>query len=451
MNHPPETPSLAHVIATLLELMRKAGTVTTREAFEFLVVNETRRLVVYSHAALWSATEEGGRVVATSGHPRPDPDSPYIQWLSTLLRQAMSQDDHEGHLVLAKNNVSAPIGADWPDHLPPHGLLLPLNRRHDAGEGGLFLAREHRFERDEIVYLEDLAMVYGLAWHRITNRPSWSHRGWLSLLPRKRTLALLLLVSPLPFLPIRQSVLAPAEVVADQPIIIRSPMKGIVDRFLIRPNQEVATGDPLLVLDDKELKNRLEIALREQEIAVSELRTAEQQAVHGAETSSMATLLRLKVKQRSADVTYLEEKLKGVVIAAPRDGIAIFANPEDWIGRPIDQGERLFMLADPSRVALSIRLAVTDAIQLEPGDPITLFLHGRPADPIAATLTHVHYMADLAPDGTLAYRLDGTFDRPTPLARIGFRGSARIYHGRVTLGGHLVRKPWILIRQWLGI
>ncbi|MBF0146433.1 MAG: HlyD family efflux transporter periplasmic adaptor subunit [Magnetococcales bacterium] len=447
----PGTDDTVLSIATLLELIRKAGAVTSQPAFDFMVVNETRQLLPYRQAILWSTRERGGTIQAVSGHPQPDPDAPFMQWLTALLRETMDKAIREGSLHIHREDLSANLAADWSNHLPTHGLLLPLGPARGPCMGGLLLARETPWHREDTLLLGDLVAVYGLSWYRITaGTDPWRGR-WMAWLHRNRRRALALLLLPILFIPVRQSVLAPAEVVPERPIILRAPMKGIVDRFLVTPNQEVHRGDPLLALDDKELKNRLEIARREHDVAVAEFRQAEQKAVHGHETAPMASMLGLKVRQRLTEVAFLEEKLNTVLITAPKDGVVIFANPDDWIGRPVAQGERLFMLADPTHVALAIQLAVTDAIPLDPGAEISLFLNGRPTEPLQATLSQISYQATPTPEGTLAYQLKGTFDRATPFARIGFRGSARIYHGRVTLGGYLGRKPWILVRQWLGL
>lgn len=438
-------------IGTLLELMRRASIVASQPELEFLVVNETRQLFSYRQAILWSTFAGKGRIQAISGQPRHDPDAPFIRWLTRLFLENMGNACQKGPQHLSQGGVSPGLAEEWPDWLTAYAVLLPVGRTDGRCLGGVLMVRETPWSREEMVLLGDLMAVYGLAWHRVLYpRQPWRH-GLASWVHRGRWFLLALVLILVLAIPVRQSVLAPAEMVAEAPVIIRSPMKGVIDRFLVTPNQEVRFGDPLLVLDDKELKNRLEVARREYDLAVAELRQAEQKAVHGDENTHFASLWSLKVKQRVADVQFLQEKLQAVMITAPRDGVVIFSNPEDWLGRPVSQGERLFMLADPARVELSLQLAVTDAIQLEPGADVLMFLNGRPTDPLKATLRYASYQAEVTPDGLLAYQLKARLNQSTPVARIGLRGSARIYHGRVTLGGYLGRKPWVLVRQWLGI
>ena len=56
---------------------------------------------------------------------------------------------------------------------------------------------------------------------------------------------MLALLAGLAWLPIRQSVLAPAEVIPKQPVLIRAPIDGVVDRTsgpIAVPVREAASG-----------------------------------------------------------------------------------------------------------------------------------------------------------------------------------------------------------------
>uniref|UniRef100_UPI003D6FA060 HlyD family efflux transporter periplasmic adaptor subunit n=1 Tax=Pantanalinema rosaneae TaxID=1620701 RepID=UPI003D6FA060 len=142
------------------------------------------------------------------------------------------------------------------------------------------------------------------------------------------------------------------------------------------------------------------------------------------------------------------ERIHGV---APRDGVAIFDDASDWEGRPVALGERVMLLADPGDRALEIRLAVSDAIVLEPGAPVEMFLNIDPADPIPARLTRAGYRASATPEGVMAYRLRAAFEADDPRLRIGLRGTAKIYGEETRLIVYLLRRPIAGARLWLGL
>jgi len=96
-------------------------------------------------------------------------------------------------------------------------------------------------------------------------------------------------------------------------------------------------------------------------------------------------------------------------------------------------------------------LPVADAINLEPGADMRLFLHVAPLSPLTAQLTQTSYQATLSPEGIASYRIRGAFDRPSAEARVGLKGTAKLYGRRVLLAYVLFRRPLAALREWTGL
>jgi multidrug efflux pump subunit AcrA (membrane-fusion protein) len=47
-------------------------------------------------------------------------------------------------------------------------------------------------------------------------------------------------------LPVHLTVLAPGELVAAQPVVLRAPLDGVIDKVHVQPNQMVRKGQPCL-------------------------------------------------------------------------------------------------------------------------------------------------------------------------------------------------------------
>jgi hypothetical protein len=147
--------------------------------------------------------------------------------------------------------------------------------------------------------------------------------------------------------------------------------------------------------------------------------------------------------------------LQRIDVVAERDGVAVFGDPNDWLGRPVSTGERIMQLADPAKPGLLMYLPVAEAIALEPGAPVRLFLTVLPLSPLDATITESSFQVVLSPDGVASYRLRGQFDddpnqEGERAVRIGLRGTAKIYGDRVLLGYYLFRRPLATLREWTG-
>jgi hypothetical protein len=157
------------------------------------------------------------------------------------------------------------------------------------------------------------------------------------------------------------------------------------------------------------------------------------------------------VQEKQAEVVYLTELLDKSKLLAPQGGVAIFSSQDDWRGRPVQVGERVMMIADPSLIDVTIYLPPDDAVELEAGAKVDLLLHVDPLSPLDAKIERASYEATPAPDGSLAYVVRARLVPGQGLPRIGLRGTAKIYAGRVSLGYYLLRKPLAFARRSLGI
>lgn len=486
MSGAPHKEALSRLVA-LLGLMRRARVTSDPSAFAFLAVNETHLLTPYRQATLWRMYRDpasGGHIEAVSGLAIPDHNAPYILWLSRVLERvshmtvavlsetvASEKRVEEGwvgeSLAFSREQAGRwlpdSLREEWDSWLPRYGLWLPLtlfrDRRTDAPPlflGGLFLTREMPWSREERQLLEELAGTYALVWHHVHG-----HRGWLSRFGdlfqgsfrfsrRMVTWGGVLLALLLLAMPVRQSVLAPAVVTAANPVWVRAPLAGVVDRFYVAPNEMVQKNQPLWRLEDTEWRNQFETAQKEREVAAAEYRQAVQKATRDPRSTTHSIIQKKRLEQKEADVAFLQDRLQRVEVRAARQGIAVFSDVNDWIGRPVALGERVLTLADPEQVALEIHLPVADAINLEVGADVVLFLTTHPGAPLPAVLEYASYQAEVTAEGLLAYRIRARFTELDRIPRIGLAGFARIYHETITLFHFVTRRPMAVLRRWLG-
>jgi multidrug resistance efflux pump len=267
-----------------------------------------------------------------------------------------------------------------------------------------------------------------------------------------RTLGFVLVIAALlGFVPVKLSVLAPAEITPVKPIPVTSPLDGVVREIVVQPNQTVKADERLIVLDDTSLRNRLELASRALDISRADLQRATFKSFTDDASRLELQVLNARVQEKQAEVVYLSELLKNTVLTAPQGGIAIFSSPEDWRGRPVQVGERVMMIADPSIIDVTVYVPPDDAVELEPGGEVNVLLHVDPLTPLTARIERSSYEATLAPDGTLAYVVRAQLIAGQKLPRIGLRGTAKIYAEEVPLAYYLLRKPLAALRRSLGV
>ncbi len=187
---------------------------------------------------------------------------------------------------------------------------------------------------------------------------------------KKIALGVAALVALLMFMPVRLSVLAQAEIIARNPLVVKAPMEGIVDELMVRPNSVVEAGDPLLHLDDTELQTRLDVAEQAYAINVAQYRQAGQSANRNADAKASLRVLALEGEKRKAEVDYIKSLLDRSTVEAERAGVIMMPSPDELIGKPLVTGERLMTIADPDNTQLEAWLAVGDDISLPAGSLI---------------------------------------------------------------------------------
>jgi multidrug resistance efflux pump len=443
MNNP-EAPA---PLLGLLQLQRRAREAQSPEALGFVMVNETLQLARYRQAAWWTSAGLG-RVAAVSGLPQVEVNAPYVQWLAGLCRHLMQMQAEAGGIDM--DSLPAAVREDWAQWLPAQVLWLPLGRDGEPREGALLLARDEPWAPHDIALLKELSHAYGHALHALRPQRTWRERMLGALRTGKMRRRLLIVALLVCLCPVRLSVLAQAEVVPQDPFIVRSPLDGVIDRFDVRPNQPVKPGTPLFSLDTTALRARMELARKAVDTAQEEYRQSAQSAVTSDKSRTEIALRRGKLQEKAVEMDYTAEQLDRVQVKADRAGIAVFADSGDWVGKAVTLGERVLQVADPTKVELVAWLPAADLLPVSPGDTLTLYPQGSPLQSFDATVLSMAYRAEVTRDGFVAYRVKASFLAGQPVPRIGQLGTARLHGAWAPLAYVALRRPLAVLRQWLG-
>ncbi|MEN0613702.1 HlyD family efflux transporter periplasmic adaptor subunit [Klebsiella indica] len=431
-------------LAALLQLQSRMRALESHDALAFFMVNETHRLTPYRQAMLWDGGR--GKLRAASGIVSLDEHAPFCRGFSQLCLQW--QQRYRQMQTLTGQNLPAGDRDFWHEYLPEHGLWLPLAHVSSDAPMALILLRETPWGESERALLGQLTDAYGHAWRGLTRQGK--SRGPLRLRKKKIVVAALL-AALIMLIPVRQSALAPAEVVAHHPVMVRAPLSGVIDAISVKPNQGVKKGQILVRLDARELENQRENARQQFASADAQYRQAQQMALNDTDAKAQLAVLSSRRQQAQSEMAFLTSQLARMALAAPRDGVAIFDDVSDLIGRSVSVGERIMMVANPRDTELEIQLPAADAIALSQDAEVRLFLNVAPGSPQPARLTQIGYRASLTAESVMAYRLRARFLQDDPVLRVGLKGTARVYGQRTVLIAYLLRKPWSALRVWLGV
>jgi multidrug efflux pump subunit AcrA (membrane-fusion protein) len=416
-------------LAALLDLERLAREADNPTALAFVMVNRTQTVLPCDTAATWSAGPAGPVLEAVAAVSVIDHGGPFAGWLTARIR---AQD----HLA----GVVAEAGA-WSE-APPQALWCPL----PGLPAGLVLLRQAPWSDGEIRIAERLAATYSHA-RAALGRSRMLAFGWPAWVrPRRVVAAVTVAVILLAMLPVRQSAVAPATIMPRQPVAVTAPFDGVIAEVVVQPYQAVSAGQDLVRFDSSQARGRLQMARNSERVAAADLLKTRQRAFSDADAGARLGAVAAQLDLHRSEADYAEELLGRTVIKADRAGIVLFDDPQDWTGKPVVVGERIMTLADPAEVMLQVSLPADEAFVLAAGAPVSFFLNTDPLREIAATITHVAYEANIAPEGFLAYRLTARFTDVDAPPRIGLKGTAKVYGETVALARFLLRRPLAALR-----
>ena len=450
MTEPATENKSTNIAAELLEYQRKLQACKSLRELAFVAVNEGFSVLRFDQAVIWQYDLRSQvSIEAVSGLAEVAPEAPYVQWLA---RAAVHFSESPGQPVVVSARADLPDalaedGAEWaPDQLIHCALLNP----EGAVLGGLLFARDEPFEEIDRAVAQWMSAATGFtlwAWRR-DYRPV---QRWLRRTSTKRLLlGAALAAAMLSFVPVRLSALAQAEITPVRPYPITAPVEGVVDSIKVQPNQIVSADEPLVVLNDTTTRNKLAVAVKALDIAKADLQRAINKSFTDDQSKGELNLLDARVREKVAEVAFLSEMLDRYSISAPQGGLAIFADAEEWRGRPVQPGERIMVVADPSMVEVTVYVPPEDAVQLELGSEVSMFLNVDPLSPLKAKIVQTSYETITMPDNSLAYVVKAQL-APGALPRIGLRGTAKVYAEEVSLGYYLLRKPILFMRKSLGL
>lgn len=435
------------LFAALLRLEQVVLSAETLVEARFVIANETRSLSPFVSAILLMGQPDVPlRVEGLSNLSEVDRTTPYAAWAERLARHVASHSPGRALLPLTPEHLTPELRREWAELSSACLLWMPLFVGEHRRVGCLLLSRDQAWNAQELALLGHLAAIYAFALDRFRRRRRWD---WQQARVRRWGLAGSVALVAAAFLPVRLSVLAPAEVTPRNAFVVAAPIDGVITALQVQPNQVVARGAVLAELESTDLKGIQDIAARALDVAQAELRRTQQASFVDPTRKADLAQLQAQVDLKQREYQLAQSRRQKASLVAQTAGVAVVDDPQAWKGRPVRVGERIMSIADPTQVEVTVMVPIKDAIVLEPGNELRLFLDTDPLRSLPAKVQYVVYEPTMSGEWP-AYKVRASLDASVEAPRIGLRGTARIYGQGTTLFYYLLRRPITAARQWLG-
>lgn len=435
----------------LLRLESDLRKIRTQVAWGLFIANETRQVTQSQQTFVFRGDEARSlRVVAASSTANVDRSAPLVVWMESIVRALDRRSEIQAAREFDATSIGVEPGIDLPAYPLRFMFWLPFFDLDGRVMGGMLQAKSRPWIESEIVLSNHVADACAHALIALGSSSVRSRR--LRALKAGHVGIALLAALCIGAIPVSMTALAPVEVVPKGAFVVAAPIEGVIDKILVAPNEHVKRGQVLLRFSDTVLRNRLEIAERETLVAEARVKKAGQLAFVDARGRHELGIAQAELELRKTERDYASELLERSVLRADREGVAIFSDPRDLVGRPVSVGERLMEVADPNEVEFRVDLPASDAIVIREGARVKVFLDSDPLGTIEARLVRADYQARVRENQVLAFKLLATgVDLKPGKARLGVRGTAQVYSDRVSLMLYLFRRPFSAVRQWIGV
>jgi hypothetical protein len=431
----------------ILQIERDARRAKTIPELRFLIANETRRMVGGRQVFLLQPFGSNYHVTAISSLTNVDRQSPLVQWIEKKATQIAHGKKLPSTLMLnlkADTNSLDEAAKIFPF---PEASVTRIANQKDQELGLLIATRETPFSENDGVLQQRLSETFGHAWAAL---------GGL-----KKTLAARLrspmiwassavMIGCIGLLPIPMTALAPAEVAPLEAMIIAAPIDGSIDQILVDPNKAVKEGEVLFRYVDTQAKGALDVAEREVAVAEAKLRQASQMAFVDPAAKRELAIARTELRLKKAEQAFAADVFERTTVRAPKDGLAVFADKRELIGRPVTAGMRVMELADPNKTLFKLQVPADDALVLTVGAKVRIFMDADPLNPVMAKVTRAAPMARPNEGGGLSFRTEAVLTDDNGMPPLGHRGTAQISGEKVSLAFYLLRRPLAALRQRIG-
>ncbi len=444
-------------LATLLVLNDEIRKLNSIREFGFFCTNETHRLIPYHTAYLWGPSPLNAiNILAQSGIAEPDIHAAPNRWLMLLIQKIKHSNESrkihlintEDLLIQDQNQYDDMPLLDQSEQFPTYFLWCPFLDKSSELIGGLIFSRETPFSESEMKMLRWLNDSYQYTWLSLYKQSRLSQIKKLKEKPYKIIILFILLAIFL--FPTRLTVIGSGTVSPKDPILINAPLQGVIKSFAVNPGDTVRKGQLLFVLDKTDLESTLEVNKRDYALTQAKLRSAVNEGFSNQQSRAEIPLLQAQLNIDKAHYDYTNELLQKTNVTSPINGIVIFDSKEDWIGQPVQTGERILVIANPQQIELKISLPIANSIDLAKGGAGTFYAYGQFRS-IPVRLRTLGYNAELTPNKILAYNLVADFTQTKSLPQLGTQGTVELYGKRVPFIYYLLRRPLQTFRQTLGI
>lgn len=186
-----------------------------------------------------------------------------------------------------------------------------------------------------------------------------------------------LVILGLCFVPGTYHVSAIAVVKSDKKQLLISALDGFVENSLVRPGDQVSSGQLLARLDDQDLR----LQKMKWEGKLNQLRKSYNKALSSMDRTELK-IVKAQIGQATAELNLVENQLKRTTLVAPFDGVVVAGDLSQSLGAPVKRGDVLYEIAPSQEFRILLKVDERDIAAVDVGQKGAIRLSSIPGENI---------------------------------------------------------------------
>lgn len=226
--------------------------------------------------------------------------------------------------------------------------------------------------------------------------------------------------------------------------VLTTPQNSYLAEVLVRPGDNVSTGQILARLEDKDLK--LEKAELLSEISQADSRFREAMAAGDAAQSGIAANQK---QQAQVKLDLVQRKLDRIEIRSPMTGNVVSGDWMQQIGMPVEEGKELFQIADSTEYKAILHIPDKNMDEMAIGQTGSLKLASLPEQLIKLEITRLTAVA-VVEEGQNGFQVEAKLLDAPPRLNPGMQGVGKISVGKTNFLWLWTKnfRDWLRLKLW---
>jgi multidrug resistance efflux pump len=245
--------------------------------------------------------------------------------------------------------------------------------------------------------------------------------------------ALVVLLWVLFLFPIDHTVGGEASIVPWERKFAFCKIDGLIDKALVKEGDRVKSGQPLALMDPKEIHFRIAKTEREIDIIARQIQRLTREADKTPSKLGERKIAELERQKKSEELKYYRWQSQFLSIKAPTDGIIMTKDVDSLAGKKMTAGEPFCEIAAPGEMAAEVLVPDNKAALVKPGQPMDVYLNNNPMMSYRLQVAEVAPSAEVMPRQGNVCRVKARFPQAPQSAMVGMTGIGKIHTEKTTL------------------